>query len=55
MKTKDKKRMVDKMREIRNKVSNEIKDLTFDQLIEYLENKKALHPTMHKKHRTESV
>lgn len=53
MKTKEKIRMVDKMREIRNKVSNEIKDLTFEQLIEYLENKKALHP-MYKKHRAES-
>lgn len=51
MRTKEKKRMVDKMREIRNKISDEIKDLTFEQLIEYLENKRALHPTMDNKHR----
>lgn len=55
MKNKTEKRMVDKLREIRDKISNDIKDLSFEQLMEYLDRKKALHPTMYKKHRAKSV
>lgn len=55
MKNKTEKGMVNKLREIRDKISNDIKDLSFEQLMEYLDNKKALHPTMYKKHRAESV
>lgn len=47
--------MVDTLRSIRESVSNDIKDLSFTELIEYLENKKALHPKMQSRHRTESV
>lgn len=55
MKTKEKIKMVDIMREIRNKISNDIEDLTFEQLMEYLKHKKALHPAMFEKHREESA
>ena len=47
--------MVNKLREIRDKISNDIKDMSFEQLMEYLDNKKALHPIMYKKPRAESV
>lgn len=54
MKNKTEKRMVDKLREIRDKISNDIKDLSFEELMKYLNNKKALHPTMLKKQMAES-
>lgn len=55
MKNKTEKRMVDKLREICDKTSNDIKDLSFEQLIEYLDKKKALHQKMYKKTSTESA
>ena len=55
MKTKDEKRIVDILREIRDKVSGEIKDLSFEELKEYLENKKALRPSVFKKQKAESA
>jgi hypothetical protein len=54
MKNKTEKRMVDKMREIRDNISNDIKDLSFDELTKYLENRKALHPKF-KKRKVEKV
>ncbi len=47
--------MVDKLREIRDKISDDIKDLSFEQLMKYLDSKKALHPKMYEKHIAESV
>jgi hypothetical protein len=48
MKTKNivqtEKTFVEQMREIRDKISLEIKDLTPEQLKEYLNSKKTLHP-----------
>ena len=41
--------MVDKLREIRDKISNDVKDMTFEQLMEYLKNKKALYPALDKR------
>ncbi len=46
--------MVDKMREIRDNISNDIKDLSYDELTKYLENRKALHPKF-KKRKAEEV
>jgi len=46
MKNKTEKRMVDKLREIRDKISDDIKDLSFEQLMKYLDSKKVLHPTL---------
>lgn len=36
------------LREIRDKVSHEIKDMTFEQLKDYFKNKNTLHPTRYK-------
>jgi len=55
MKNKKEERMVDKLREIRDNISDEIKDLSFEQLMKYLDSKKALHPAMYKNHRKENV
>jgi len=44
MKNKEENQMVDKLWEISDKISNDIKDLSFEQLIEYLSNIKTLHP-----------
>lgn len=46
--------MIDELREIRDKISDELKDLSFDELMEYLENTKTLHPKM-KKQKTVNV
>jgi len=54
MKSKTEKRTVDELREIRDNISNDIKDLSFEQLLEYFENKKSLHPKL-KKQKTFSV
>jgi len=55
MKTKDEKKIVDILREIRDKVSSDIKDLSFEELKEYLESRKALRTNVFKKHKAESV
>ena len=55
MKSKTEKRMVDKLRDIRDKISNDIKDLSFEQLTEYLDSKSAVHPIMRKRHNAESA
>ena len=55
MKNKTEKRMVDKLREIRDKISDDIKDLSFEELMKYLDKKKALHPSMYEKSKAESV
>ena len=44
-KTKDKSTVMQQLREIRDKMSNEIKDMTMEQLKEYFENQKTLHAT----------
>jgi len=48
MKTKDKikseKSLIDQMREIRDKVSLDIKDMTLEELKDYLNKKETLHP-----------
>jgi len=48
MKTKDKikseKSLIDQLREIRDKVSLDIKDMTSEQLKDYLNKKETLHP-----------
>ncbi|MBE0638477.1 MAG: hypothetical protein IH598_08155 [Bacteroidales bacterium] len=54
MKTKPEKTMIDELREIRDKISDELKDLSFDEMMEYLEKRKALHPKM-KKQKTVNV
>ena len=36
--------MIDELREIRDKISDDLKDLSFEELLEYLEKRKALHP-----------
>jgi hypothetical protein len=43
-KTKDKTTVMQQLRDIRDKISEEIKDMTFEQLNEYLKNQKTLHP-----------
>lgn len=52
MKTKDKKKtaankigksVIQQLRDVRDKVSSEIQDLTYEQLVEYLDKKKTLH------------
>ncbi len=48
MKTKPEKTMIDELREIRDKISDDLKDLSFDEMMEYLEKRKALHPKMKK-------
>jgi len=47
MKTKDKKEksVLQQLRDIRDKLSMEIKDMTYEQLKEYLDRQKTLHPT----------
>jgi hypothetical protein len=50
MKTKNKqtkttKTLIAELREIRDKLSLEIQDMTLDQIKEYLKKKKTLHPT----------
>jgi RNA binding exosome subunit len=54
MKIKPQKTMINELREIRDKISDDLKDLTYDELMEYLEKKKALHPKM-KKQKTVNV
>jgi len=48
MKTKDKikseKSLIDQLREIRDKVSLDIKDMTSEELKDYLNKKETLHP-----------
>ena len=48
MKTKDKikskKSLIDQLREIRDNVSHDIKDMTSEQLKDYLNKKETLHP-----------
>lgn len=48
MKTKNKdikeKSVVEQLREIREKISSEIQDMNYEQLMKYLDNKKSLHP-----------
>lgn len=46
MKTKTEKTVIDELREIRDKISDDLKDLSFEELMEYLEKRKALHPKM---------
>lgn len=50
MKTKEKKEKpaIQQLRDIRDKVSLDIQNMTFEQLEDYLKNKKTLHPTMQK-------
>jgi RNA binding exosome subunit len=48
MKNKTEKRTIDELREIRDSISNDIKDLSYEQLMEYLEKKKSLHPKVKK-------
>lgn len=55
MKNKDNKKMVDKLRKIRDKVSGEIKDMSLEQSIEYLNRQKALHPVMKKEQALEGA
>ena len=49
MKTKDKiksdKTVVEQLREIRDKLNIEVKDISVEQLMEYLSKQKTLHPT----------
>ena len=47
MKTKEKtdKTLIEDLREIRDKISLDIKDMTLDQIKNYLTGKKTLHPT----------
>ena len=48
MKTKDKikseKSLIDQLREIRDEVSHDIKDMTSEELKDYLNKKETLHP-----------
>ncbi len=41
--------LLQQLREIREKVNYEIKDMTFEQLQDYFKNKKTLHPIWYKK------
>ena len=43
MKTKEKS-LLQQLRDIRDKLSSEIKDMSYEQLKEYLDNQKSLHP-----------
>lgn len=47
MKTKEKNEIsiLQQLRDIRDKLSAEIKDMTYEQLKEYLDSQKTLHPT----------
>ena len=44
MKIKEKKTVMQQLRDIRDKMSEEIKDMTTEQMKEYFENQKTLHP-----------
>ena len=46
-KTKDKPTVMQQLRDIREKISDEIKDMTIEQLNEYFKNQKTLHPAAH--------
>ena len=46
-KTKDKTTVMQQLRDIREKISDEIKDMTIEQLNEYFKNQKTLHPAVH--------
>ena len=46
-KTKDKTTVMQQLRDIREKISDEIKDMTIEQLKEYFKNQKTLHPAVH--------
>lgn len=46
-KTNDKLTVLQQLRDIRDKMSEEIKDLTTEQLKEYLKNQKTLHSSAH--------
>jgi RNA binding exosome subunit len=54
MKAKPQKTMIDELREIRDKISDDLKDLSYDELVKYLEKRKTLHPKM-KKQKTVNV
>ncbi len=43
-KTKSEKSLIDQLREIRDQVSFDIKDMTSEQLTDYLNKKETLHP-----------
>jgi hypothetical protein len=45
IKNKTDKTLIEQLREIRDKISLEIKDMTFEELKDYLKKKKTLHPT----------
>ena len=45
-KIKDSETVMQQLRDIRDKMSDEIKDLTLDQLKEYFKNQKTLHTTV---------
>jgi hypothetical protein len=47
--TKTTKTLIEELREIRDKLSLEMQDMTVDQIKEYLKKKKTLHPTRAKK------
>jgi hypothetical protein len=49
MKKNNQKSIIDELREIRDKISNDIKNMQFEQLKEYFEKEKAIHPVMRKK------
>lgn len=53
-KNKIKKSTVKILREIRDKINLEIRDLTTEELKEYFRRKLTLHPTMYDKHKAES-
>lgn len=45
IKEKKEKSTVQQLREIRDKIGTEIQDLTYEQLMKYIEKKSKLHPT----------
>ena len=47
-KTTKNKSVIKELREIRNKISLEIMNMTKDEIKAYFENKRTLHPTMYK-------
>jgi len=55
MRTKEKnvKSTIQKLRDIREEVGRDIEDMTFEQLSQYLKEKKPLHPTIAKKYGAE--
>jgi len=44
MKAKTEKTIIDELREIRDKISDDLKDFSYEELMAYLEKRKALHP-----------